>query len=725
MKKQYLITSIFILIVFTVYFLSIGFSTMSTTARIDNAMASVKPTALARITNVLALSNTNNGISNSEEYNMSNINSNIILPYENSTVTYRVSATVYLESYMRISEINILNSNLEYELSGYTIGDSLCDSNNKCNFGATDEFDITIKYKEGAYDSTNTSFSVNISFTFDSLSSVAKIGNNYYSTLQDAIDAVPANNTKTTVVLLRNDSELITIEQGKSVELDLQSFTLSNSGSINVIINSGTLYIKNGIISCNATYGAIDNMSTGSIYMSGGSIIATSTKQAIYNNGGYVEISNSAYLSSKSGERATVHNLANGTVLITGGTIVSEKRNAIENVANLTIGVKDGNVLVNTPVIQGATYGIISTTNYKLHDGIVKGVTAPFSDISKITDMETDYDLLNSTEEINLKVYKTAHLAQIYEVRFNANGGNVDEPLRNVERGKAVGVLPIATQTEYVFDGWFTELDGGTKINKDQIITGDVEYFAHWTSIYDVKLAQIGDTKYSTIQEALDAVPKNNQETVVTVLGDAKEVLTVLKDQNVVLDIGDNVLNNNGVNNVIKNNGTLKINNGTIISNTTQGAINNNKNATLIMTGGSIYTSGTRQAIYNDGGNLQISGTAYLSSTTTQRATVQNLNNGSILITGGTIVSPNFNAIENTAKLTIGIKDGNINSTSPVIIGKNYGINTTSTFKFYDGIIKGIQKTINGTVNEIEDNSTQIDSTETIDGYLYKTTYLE
>lgn len=723
MKKSSLYKSIFLVLIVSAYFISIGFSAISISGKVENIMASVKPTALARITNVLTADQTNSGISNSEDYNMNNIYGNINLPYADSTVTYKVNVTVFLGSVMKITNITGLNSNLEYELSNYKLGSALCNSNNECNFGATSEIYLTIKYKDGAYNSSNTKFSYNMNFVFEALESVAKIDSKYYETLQDAIDAVPSDNTKTTITLLKNTTENLIVSQNKNIEFNLQNYTINNLVNDCVIQNYGTIEIKDGVLTSSATFGVIDNLDTGVLKMTGGSIIATNTKQAIYNKGGKVEISGNAYLSAVSTIRATVHNLENGEMYIYGGTIVSEKGVAVENTSNLTIGVKDGNIS-ETPLIQGYTIGVKNTSNFNFYDGIIKGIQNSISDSTTITDIESDYEILNSTEIINQKTYKTSRLAKIYTVTFNANTGVVNEESRSIERNLPVGLLPVPTKENYFFDGWYTALDGGTKIDKEFIVTSNVELFAHWVNSSDAKVAKINNTYYSTLQEAFNAVPKDNSETTVTVINDTSEVLVIEKNQNVVLNLKNNVLSNKGVNNVIKNNGTLKIMNGTITSNTTQGAINNNNGATLIMTGGSIYTTGTRQAIYNDGGTLKISGDTYLSSTSNQRATVQNLNKGTVTITGGTIMSTGFSAIENSSTLYIGDKDGNINKTSPIIIGKIYGVNNKSKFYFYDGIIKGISASINGSIDEIEKNSNKIDSTETIDGNVYKTLYL-
>lgn len=725
MKKSYLFVWIFLTIIFITYFLSVGYAAVSVNATIEGIMASIKPTALVRITNVLVNDSTDSGSSNSDEYNLNSINGSIVLPYATSSITFKVSITVYLESIMKLTQITGLNSNLDFELSGYEFGSALCNTSNECNFGATDDIYLTIKYKDGAYDSSNTIHSIALNFDFDVLDSVAQVGSTYYASIQEAIDSIENDNTKTTVTLLRSTSEAITIPVSKNIDLNLQGFTLSNSGTTNVIINNGTLHISNGVITSNASFGAIDNLATGSIYMTGGSIIATGSRQAIYNNGGYVEISGSSYLSNTAGDRAVIQNLANGSLVVTGGSIISERRNAIDNTANMVIGVKDGTVSNTSPYLQGANIGISSTTGFSIYDGIIKGVSASISNVSLITDMEDGYGLLNSSEEINMKLYKVTRLAQIYTVTFNANGGTGSETTRSVERGESIGLLPTATQEGYYFDGWFTSLEGGTKVSKDDIILADTEVFAHWSSVTDTYIARIGDTSYSTLQEAIEAVPKNNDSTTVTLLHDTSESLTIASGQNIVLDLQDYVISNLGTSNVINNNGTLTINNGTITSNTSQGAVNNNKGGKLYMSGGSIIVTGTRQAIYNNGGYAEISGTVYLSSTTSQRATIQNINGGTIIISGGTIISTGFNAVDNAAKLTIGIQDSEIDSSSPILIGKSYGISNKSSLKVYDGIIKGIDGAISGDVDEFETDSTRIDSTETINGDLYHTLYLE
>ena len=105
---------------------------------------------------------------------------------------------------------------------------------------------------------------------------IAKIDNTYYDTLQDAINAVPTDKTLKTVVLLQNTSENINIKEKQNIVFDFRNNTLSNNGNNPVIVNNGTISINNGTIATDAaTNGAINNNSTGTINISGGSVIVT------------------------------------------------------------------------------------------------------------------------------------------------------------------------------------------------------------------------------------------------------------------------------------------------------------------------------------------------------------------------------------------------------------------------------------------------------------------
>jgi len=569
-----------------------------------------------------------------------------------------------------------------------------------------------------------TSISVSGNYTFYAkwyeADVVAEMNGAYYTTMQDAINHVTSGQT-TTIKLLKNISisTALSVASGKDIIFDFQNYEISNAGSINIIQNSGTIAISNGTIRTSAAQGAINNNTGGILNISGGSIINTSSRQAIYNDGGTTTISGTAYLSSTATERGTVHNKS-GTMTITGGTIISTKFHGVDNAGTLVIGVKDGNVSTTAPSIEGAVYGVNSTKNFKFYDGVVKGKTAAFNDEGKITDEETGYGVFSETQNIDGVNYKVAYLGTDgVKIRFDANNGTSSETVRSVKRGSTIGTLPTATRSGYIFDWWYTE--GGQEVDEDTIVTEDVTYIAHWIEESELVTARVGETNYNTLQAAIDAVPKDKTQTTVTLLRTISENVKVEANQNIIFDFQNYTIRYVNEKNkaVIENNGTIVISNGTIRTTSIDtAAINNTSNLTI--NGGQVIATGDRQAIYNNGGTTTISGTVYLSATASERATVQNQANSTMLITGGTIVSSSYSGVDNRGRLTIGVKDGNIDTTTPTIRGRTYGVENTNIFMVYDGKICGRNAAIHGGYLETETGYTIGETNETIDGNLYK-----
>lgn len=77
-----------------------------------------------------------------------------------------------------------------------------------------------------------------------------------------------------------------------------------------------------------------------------------------------------------------------------------------------------------------------------------------------------------------------APLPTVWTVTWNAtdNGGSCGTATSSVTSGNAVGSLPEATKDGFSFDGWYTASTGGTKITSSTVITGNVTYYAQFTS---------------------------------------------------------------------------------------------------------------------------------------------------------------------------------------------------------------------------------------------------
>ncbi len=718
------------IIALVVLTLTIGFSAYQANLVVD-AGALVRIQKDIRITGVIASNTSSDGISNWEEYNVSNISSSINLPNSDSTVTYRVTIKNIGNIEAGILKITGLPDNLKYTLSNYNLEDPLCDDNDstKCKLGSTTTIEITIGYNENGYDSSSTTQVFNMNFDFFYFGAIARIGDEFYDTLQNAVNAVPANNTQTTVKLLASTSEIITVAKDKNIIFDFGNNVLSNVGNNPVISNYGTVVISNGMITSSAPKnGAVNNESTGNITITGGSIVVTGGRQALYNNKGVAEISGTAYLSSVATERAAVQNVAGGTMTIKGGTIISTGSSAVVSASTLTIGEKDNNINKTSPILQGITYGISSSANYSFYNGTIKGKTKAYNNLNHIVDTEEGYSVVSSEENIDGQLYNIAYLGIHYEVTFDGNGGTPSETKRNVEKNQKIGTLPTGTRTGYELIGWFTAKEGGEEITKDTIITSDTKFYARWEK---TDVALLNGTYYQSIQDAIDTVPTNNTETTITIIRNTKENVTVYKNMNIKFDLQNYTVSNSTNKAVIENNGTVKIINGTLTSKTDTAVINNNASASLLISGGNVLATGTRQAVYNlDGGYVEITGSAYLSSKTSgkptysnlNRATIQNLAGGTVVISGGTIVGEIQNAIANEGTMSLGIKDGNIITSTPIIRGETYGIENAGTLNFYDGKIMGITGTIQGNTDDLDGNITS--STEVLNDKTYYIAYL-
>lgn len=345
------------------------------------------------------------------------------------------------------------------------------------------------------------------------------VGGSKYETIQEAVNAA---GTGATVRVLKNIvlTSAVNVSNNKNIILDIQNYTLSNANNldINIIKNSGTLEIISGTIHSNAPHAAIDNESSGRLKVSGGQIIATGERQAIYNAGGTVEVTGTAYLSSSASDRATIQNFkpnnanagtvtisggtiisttttskgavqneATGTVVVTGGSITSNNAMGIDNSGTLILGVQDDDIDITDPVIQGATYGVKTAGNgtVEFYDGIVKGQTNAFNDESDITEQEDDSIIQHSSEVISGNTYETAYLEMTdAKITFDGNGGTPAETIMFVPYDTAIGTLPNnPTWTHYSFDGWYTDPSGGTQVTASTVVTDSTRYYAHWTKV--------------------------------------------------------------------------------------------------------------------------------------------------------------------------------------------------------------------------------------------------
>ena len=115
------------------------------------------------------------------------------------------------------------------------------------------------------------------------------------------------------------------------------------------------------------------------------------------------------------------------------------------------------------------------------------------------------------------------------------------------------------------------------------------------------------------------------------------------------------------------------------------------------------------------------------SRTLTTSNTITVDNNSTLTVVGnGTIkTSGNIAVFTNNGTLNIGDQTATYSTSSPIIQGGTYGVSTTGTFNFYNGILKGTTAGNNGTITNTRSSYLTKTGTETIGGTTYNTTYLE
>ena len=75
------------------------------------------------------------------------------------------------------------------------------------------------------------------------------------------------------------------------------------------------------------------------------------------------------------------------------------------------------------------------------------------------------------------------YLSGVFMVTFNANEGVVTETSREAYYGIPLGELPVPTRDYYRFDGWYTDVTGGTKVESSYVSDSDTDItlYAHWS----------------------------------------------------------------------------------------------------------------------------------------------------------------------------------------------------------------------------------------------------
>lgn len=95
---------------------------------------------------------------------------------------------------------------------------------------------------------------------------------------------------------------------------------------------------------------------------------------------------------------------------------------------------------------------------------------------------------VNESNNVADYIWNNQTVTKKENVMFNALEGTTDVLMKPIEFGKAYGELPTATKDGYLFDGWYTEKDGGNKVTADTIVVNDNLHilYAHYKEDPDI-----------------------------------------------------------------------------------------------------------------------------------------------------------------------------------------------------------------------------------------------
>ena len=309
---------------------------------------------------------------------------------------------------------------------------------------------------------------------------VAKIGDTEYATLEEAVAAVPADGTETTVTLLADaEGNGIIVKAGQNIVIDFGGFTYSVEGKTVGSPNTETL--------------AFQLLKDSTVTLKNGTLTSTKAKMLVQN---YSDLTLEDITLDGTKSEACLYTLSNNF----GNTVIDGNTNIFGDEDTVAFDLWYGESAVYD---EGLSVSFVRTFS-----GIVEG-TVEYGAKARIT---AD----NWQEKVRLYID-----GGCMDVNFVATSDTIEEANIVI----AGGVFPTPVNPLFCEEGY-------------EPVTYDEDTYGV-ASIED--RAQIGDTKYPTLEAAVAAAPADGTETVITLLSDETgNGIVVKKGQNIVIDFDGN-----------------------------------------------------------------------------------------------------------------------------------------------------------------------------------------
>lgn len=388
---------------------------------------------------------------------------------------------------------------------------------------------------------------------------VAKVGNDKYETLQAAVNAATTENS--TVTLLKDVTEDITIPTGVTAMLDLSGKTLTNKAGKHTITveNGGKLNISDSVGT-----GVVDNTSHGkaAIYNKGEVTLNGGTFERSAENGTYSPYSdggNSWYTIANYGTME----INTGVTVENAGGYSSMIRNGGDVTADCNLTIEGGNFAGGVNTVKNDSFGVLTING------------GNFSNTAQ-------YVIMNwNKAEITAGTFQTLDTASA--VLFTSAYGADDNTVGKLTISG--GEFKHASDTQEMIVDYYDKSNSGAaavtggRFDADiskyipsdyvQSADGTVEKLGESNAV-----AKVGDTYYKTLADAVTAA----DNATVTLLKDVTANVTIPADKTITLNL-----------------------NGMTLTNVDDHTILNNGNLTITGTGRVDNISHAKGALYNKG----------------------------------------------------------------------------------------------------------------------------
>lgn len=388
---------------------------------------------------------------------------------------------------------------------------------------------------------------------------VAKVGNDKYETLQAAVNAATTENS--TVTLLKDVTEDITIPTGVTAMLDLSGKTLTNKAGKHTITveNGGKLNISDSVgtgVVDNTSHGKAAIYNKGEVTLNGGTFERSEEKGTYspYSDGG-----NSWYTIANYGTME----INTGVTVENAGGYSSMIRNGGDVTADCNLTIEGGNFAGGVNTVKNDSFGVLTING------------GNFSNTAQ-------YVIMNwNKAEITAGTFQTLDTASA--VLFTSAYGADDNTVGKLTISG--GEFKHASDTQEMIVDHYDESNSGAaavtggRFDADiskyipsdyvQSADGTVEKLGESNAV-----AKVGDTYYKTLADAVTAA----DNATVTLLKDVTANVTIPADKTITLNL-----------------------NGMTLTNVDDHTILNNGNLTITGTGRVDNISHAKGALYNKG----------------------------------------------------------------------------------------------------------------------------